>query len=144
MRQKYSGKRIPIEVLGRERRRPTGFKGVAFIHMPKLMLFRIHPPGHGSPYAPMTLNLSKKFRGVKQDFFRAGDHQCDFVELYVDTPHLAALRLLDSCALALPLSTTASPPSSPSLGCDFMKSCEESWVEGVLVHFEARPRARAK
>ncbi|KAJ7234199.1 hypothetical protein B0H12DRAFT_1239146 [Mycena haematopus] len=39
------------------------------------------PPGHGSPYAPMTLNLSKKFRGVKQDFFRAGDHQCDFVVL---------------------------------------------------------------
>lgn len=27
----------------------------------------------------MKLQLGKKFRGVKEDFFRAADHQCSFV-----------------------------------------------------------------
>ncbi|KAJ7840392.1 hypothetical protein B0H14DRAFT_2587471 [Mycena olivaceomarginata] len=40
-----------------------------------------HLDAHGHPYAPMQLHLSKKLDHVKQDFFRAGDHICDFIVL---------------------------------------------------------------
>ncbi|KAJ7348608.1 hypothetical protein DFH08DRAFT_808338 [Mycena albidolilacea] len=35
-----------------------------------------HLDYRGRPYAPMKLQLGKQFRGIKEDFFRAGDHQC--------------------------------------------------------------------
>ncbi|KAJ7816639.1 hypothetical protein B0H14DRAFT_3743473 [Mycena olivaceomarginata] len=40
-----------------------------------------HLDAHGHPYAPMELNLGKKLNHIKKDFFKAGDHICDFIVL---------------------------------------------------------------
>jgi hypothetical protein len=45
-----------------------------------------HLDAHGHPYAPMELNLGKKVNNIKKDFFKAGDHICDFIgELFSRT-----------------------------------------------------------
>ncbi|KAJ7854428.1 hypothetical protein B0H14DRAFT_3449630 [Mycena olivaceomarginata] len=38
-----------------------------------------HLDAQGHPYAPMELNLGKKVNNIQKDFFKAGDHICDFI-----------------------------------------------------------------
>ncbi|KAK7059374.1 hypothetical protein R3P38DRAFT_2496144 [Favolaschia claudopus] len=60
---------------------------------------------YGRPYAPMDLHPGKTLDGVKQDFFRATDHQCMFVdEQFVEK----------SLTPTSPNSTPSSSSSSPN------------------------------
>ncbi|KAJ7817067.1 hypothetical protein B0H13DRAFT_2356566 [Mycena leptocephala] len=81
-----------------------------------------HLDAHGSPYAPMILNLNKKIHGAKHDFFRAGDHLCDFAgkisraQDFLSCPDFISQSLSRKYAqqstASTPKTTTANPPDS--------------------------------
>ncbi|KAK7041127.1 hypothetical protein R3P38DRAFT_3179687 [Favolaschia claudopus] len=66
--------------------RKTGGRSTLYVgaaSLPKVPGFR-YPQcpdlnAYGRPYAPMDLHIGKTLDGVKQDFFRATDHQCMFI-----------------------------------------------------------------
>ncbi|KAF7350124.1 hypothetical protein MVEN_01314500 [Mycena venus] len=85
-----------------------------------------HLNAYGHPYIPIELNLGKKLNNIKKDFFKAGDHICDFIVTFKDdepnplspssTSSLSSIDEVDSLvnwSPRVPASTSTTPTTSP-------------------------------